>query len=258
MMQGRIIRGDAFRVIPTLPDGCVRACVTSPPYAEQRKRQYVGVPESEYSEWTARWMRLLKPKLKADGSALIVLRAHVRDGQVLDYVLRTRLRLREEGWIEPGELVWLKPDAPPLGSVDRPRRTWENVLWFSKSRRPFVSLKTANRGFDGSGRYGAGGDSPVHGGQRRRVRGQMSRFPDHVLARIGETERGIRHPAMFPITLADKLILAFTQAGDLILDPFCGSGTTCRSARDLDRRFVGIEVVPKYAAMAKRLLRRGD
>ena len=65
------------------------------------------------------------PKMTPDGSVLSSIRPHVKDGVLSDYVLRTRLALRETGWHECEELIWLKPDAPPLGSKLRPRRAWE-------------------------------------------------------------------------------------------------------------------------------------
>src|ERR1035441_6878424 len=159
---GTIVCGDAVTLISTLPYGSVNLCLTSPPYAEQRKRQYGGVPEKDYPAWMCRVMAALRPKLTDDGSVLIVIRSHVRDGVVSDYVLRSRLALREDGWKECEELIWLKPDAPPLGSKDRPRRTWENILWFSKTPKPYIDLR-ANGGFSdrigfvGSGNYAENG-----------------------------------------------------------------------------------------------------
>src|ERR1039457_4275411 len=86
-------------------------------------------------------MAALRPKLTGDGSVLIVIRSHVRDGVVSDYVLKTRLALRNDGWKECEELIWLKPNAPPLGSDYRPRRTWEHILWFSKTPKPYIDLR---------------------------------------------------------------------------------------------------------------------
>ena len=62
---------------------------------------------------------------------------------VSDYVLRTRLALREDGWHEFQECVWLKPDAPFLGSHNRLRACFEPILCFSKSTKPYIDL-TAN------------------------------------------------------------------------------------------------------------------
>ena len=117
LQVNRIVCGDALALIPTLQDRSVNLCLTSPPYAMQRRSQYGGVTETEYPTWMCRVMASLRPKVTNDGSVLLVIRSHVRDGVVSDYVLRTRLALREDGWKEPEELIWWKPDAPPLTGV---------------------------------------------------------------------------------------------------------------------------------------------
>ncbi|MFO0892989.1 MAG: DNA methyltransferase [Isosphaeraceae bacterium] len=129
-----VIHGDCLDVIPTLADESVSLVVTSPPYADQRANHYKGISEADYPDFTVHWMTALAPKMTPDGSVLLVIRPHVRDGVLSDYVLRTRLALREAGWNECEELIWLKPDAPPLGSLKRPRRTWESILWFVSFR----------------------------------------------------------------------------------------------------------------------------
>ena len=123
---GPVLHGDCLDLIPTLEDGSVSLVVTSPPYAQQRSGHYEGIPEEDYPDFTVQWMTALAPKMTPDGSVFIVIRPHVRDGVLSDYVLKTRLAVREAGWHECEELIWLKPDAPPLGSLKRPRRTWES------------------------------------------------------------------------------------------------------------------------------------
>ena len=123
---GPVLHGDCLDLIPTLEDESVSLVVTSPPYAQQRAGHYEGIPEEDYPDFTVQWMTALAPKMTPDGSVFLVIRPHVRDGVLSDYVLRTRLALREAGWHECEELIWLKPDAPPLGSKLRPRRAWES------------------------------------------------------------------------------------------------------------------------------------
>ena len=120
-----------------LPPKSVHAVITSPPYANQRRRQYGGIAEADYPEWTVRWMSEVRRVLADDGNVAIVIRPHVRKGEISDYVLRTRLAIREAGWHEIEELIWIKPSAAPLGHAGRPRRSWESVLWFSTSRHPY-------------------------------------------------------------------------------------------------------------------------
>ena len=140
--------GDCLDLIPTLEDESIQLVVTSPPYAEQRKGQYQSISEKDYPQWSVEWMASLWDKLTPDGSVLIVIRPHVSKGVLSDYVLRTRLALRDDGWTECEELVWPKPDAPPLGSLHRPRRAWESVLWFAEYGNPYVNLNACGRESD--------------------------------------------------------------------------------------------------------------
>ena len=79
-------------------------------------------------------------------------------------MLRTRLAVREAGWHECEELIWHKPDAPPLGSKLRPRRAWESILWFSRSAAAVLRPQSVRQGvrpvgFDGSIKFADGGVS---------------------------------------------------------------------------------------------------
>jgi site-specific DNA-methyltransferase (adenine-specific)/site-specific DNA-methyltransferase (cytosine-N4-specific) len=251
----RVIVGDCMKLIPTLEDSLVGLVLTSPPYAEQRRGQYKGVAEADYADWTVRWMGSLWDKLADNASVLIVIRPHLKLGVISDYVLLTRLALREDGWFENEELIWLKPDAPPLGSTKRPRRTWESILWFSKSPQPYCDLtacgKESNRlGFDGSIRFGLGDGQPVHGGQNFEMRNGTSRCSDVFVAPVGTIEKGIDHPAIFPESLAEQLILTFSRDDDLVLDCFCGAGSTLCAAKRHSREYMGFDRSKKYVKIA--------
>lgn len=86
--------GDCMKLIPTLEGGSVGLVLTSPPYADQRQGHYNGVAEADYADWTVKWMAELWDKLADDASVLIVIRPHLKQGVISDYVLRTRLALR--------------------------------------------------------------------------------------------------------------------------------------------------------------------
>ena len=139
-MENEILCGDIMEIAPTLPDNSIRLVLTSPPYANQRQDWYPSIPEKEYPSWTTSWLAALRPKLLPDANILIIIRAHQKDGEVSDYVLRTRLAIRDAGWHEPEELIWNKSDGPPIGSTRRPRRCWEHFLWYSPTNRPYVDL----------------------------------------------------------------------------------------------------------------------
>ena len=262
---GPVLHGDCLDLIPTLDDGSVSLVVTSPPYADQRAGHYEGVPEEDYPDFTVQWMNALAPKLTPDGSVFLVIRPHLRGGILSDYVLRTRLALREAGWHECEELIWFKPNAPPLGSKLRPRRAWESILLFSRSAQPYVDLiacgKESDRlGFSGDIRFAENGFSEKtawHPCVESFGKGHgIARIPDVIVANVGGNEPGLDHPAMFPLALADQLIRTFSQIGDLVADVFCGSGQTLLAAKGCKRRYLGIEREEKYVSIALERLRR--
>lgn len=264
-MENKILCGDCIAILPQLDDKSISLVVTSPPYAEQRSKLYTSIPEEDYPAWMTGVLEAMRPKLKDDASVLVVIRTNQDKGEVSDYVMKTRLSIRAAGWKEPEELIWLKNDAPPLGSTIRPRRTWENILWFCKTNKPYIDLKacgnpTKRIGFAGSDRFGQGGTSPIAAKQNREMKDGISKVADHFIAYVGEIDRGIMHPAMFPITLAEKLIKTFSRQDDLILDPFMGSGQTGLAVLKINketqsaRKFIGIEMMPEYCEIAiKRL-----
>ena len=203
------------------------------------------------------------PKMTPDGSVFIVIRPHVRDGVLSDYVLRTRLAVREAGWHECEELIWLKPDAPPLGSKLRPRRAWESILWFSRCPQPYADLKACGKESD---RLGFNGVNQVRERGQREDRlhpcvesfGQgngVARITDVIVANVGGNEPGLDHPAVFPLAFAEQLIKTFSQAGDLVLDNFCGSGQTLLAAKGCGRRYLGIEREEKYVRITLERVR---
>ena len=255
----QIIQGDCIQLNAELPDASIGACICSPPYAEQRVKLYGGIPENEYPDWTVRWMRPLKTKLVDDGSVFIVIRPHISEGQISDYVYRTILAVRADGWRECEQLIWYKPDAPPLGSTKRPRRAWESILWFSMSDNPYCDLKACGNkksvrvgGFAGSDRFGQGGDSPIAAQQNRNLTSGTSRCTDVITVAIGTMDKNVMHPAMYPRGIPEFLIKTFSQEGQVVLDPFVGSGQTPIEAANALRHYVGFDCSEVFVEIAKR------
>jgi site-specific DNA-methyltransferase (adenine-specific) len=255
--RATIFHGDCAEVIAGLPDESVDCVVTSPPYAEQRSSTYGGVPEGEYPAWTVRWMEPLRRVLKPRGSVIVNIRPHVKGGTISDYVLRTRLALREAGWGEVDELLWVKPDAPPMGRIDRPRRSWESLHWFaldgdawcdpqangvSSKRLGLTGGKAQANGWDHVNGYAA----PTEG---------MARCQDFAVFGTGLNPRAnadTNHPAPYPSQLAAWCIRLVCPPGGTVLDPFSGSGSTGVAAIQEGRRYVGIDLAEEYAAMSAR------
>jgi len=86
------------------------------------------------------------------------------------------------------------------------------------------------------------------------VKSGVSRCSDVFVAGVGEIQESIDHPAMFPVSLAEQLILTFSREGDLVLDPFCGSGSTLVAAKKQGRDYLGFDSNAKYVRIARERL----
>lgn len=253
----RIVNGDSLEELPKLAaDGVkVDAVLTSPPYAMQRAAQYGGIREKDYPAWSVAWMRAAGLLLTPAGSAVINIREHVHGGVISDYVLRSRIAQRDSGWMENDELIWFKPNAPPVGHPKRPRRSWERLLWFSKTPRPYCDPKANGRE---SERVGISASISVHGWANAPTKEHASgvaRCPDVVTVPLTSEQSSI-HPAAFPVALARWLVRLFVPEGGTVLDPFAGSMTVGVAAAAEGRNFVGCELKSDLFEKGELRLRR--
>lgn len=140
---------------------------------------------------------------------------------------RLAFALQDAGWYLRSDIVWHKPNAQPESVRDRPTRAHEYIFLLSKGERYAYDVD-ALRGPNG-----------------RRIRSVW----DVKTQAVPETSG---HFATFPAGLVEPAIKLATKPGDLVLDPFLGSGTTAAVARSLKRRYVGVELNPKYMEIARR------
>lgn len=258
-----IHHGDCIEVMRSLPAESVDAVITSPPYAMQRKSTYGGIPESEYPSWTVQWMTEAKRLLKPDGSVIINISPHRRQGNLSDYVLRTRLALRENGWIEPDELIWHKPNATPGNPPDRPRRAWEHLLWFAKHGKAHADPYAAGLPYTdqkrGMKRYQTDTPAKRQGwnhstwGSGKAEMKEVARVTN--VATFAKASRsGYDHPAPFPWKLAEWCGKLICQPGGTVLDPFSGSASTGVACLVNGWDYIGIDAVKDYVEMSRRRL----
>lgn len=249
----RVHCGDLADLLPRIDAKSINAIVTSPPYADQRKHQYGGISEADYPDWTVEWMRQARRVLADDGNVAIVIRPHVKDGQISDYVLRTRLALRSDGWKECDELIWIKPGAPPLGHKFRPRRSWESILWFSTTGKSYcdpvangaASDRIGMESVKGVGNYIVTSSA---------CRSGIARSRDYVEVSTASAHKQSfnNHPAQYPVKLAEWIINLLCPPSGVVLDPFMGSGSTAVAALNTGRRFIGCELKQEYIDIANQ------
>lgn len=238
------------------PDDMRRLCVekvqgvfTSPPYAEQRKEQYASVPVGEYVAWWDALQANVRDVLKPDGSFFINIKAHADAGERSLYVMDLVLTMhRRWDWRYVDELCWVKNGLPGVFH-ERLRNDFEPIYHFGvggplKFRVEHVLGAAVTQTFVWEGlpeRQGTGSST-------KRERTLEGTRPGNVL-RYGVEQETLGHAAAFPVPLPAFFVQAYSDAGDIWLDPFVGSGTTMVAAHQHDRIAYGMELEPKYIAV---------
>lgn len=261
----RIFNGDSLAVLRTLPDASVDLVVTSPPYADQRKGTYGGIPPDEYVAWFEPIALELKRVLKPSGSFILNIKERVVNGERHTYVLELIIAMRKQGWLWTEEYMWHKKNCYPGKWPNRFRDAWERCLHFTKEKK-FAMYQEAVMVPMGDWKNSrlkklsetdkTRDESRVMSGFGKKIDNWIGRdmaYPANVLHLA--TECGNKqHSAVFPEALPEWFIKLFTKPGDVVLDPFMGSGTALRVSKRLDRRSVGIEIIEDYCSVASKEL----
>jgi len=262
MSDWEILEGDCREKLGDIHDETVDLVVTSPPYAAQRKRTYGGVPPDEYVDWFLPIGEELSRVLKPTGTFILNIKENVEGGQRHPYVFNLVCALQAAGWWWTETFVWHKRNCTPGKWPNRFRDAWEFLFQFNKQKHftmyqdavrvpvgDWAATRIPNLSEADRERH----TSQTGSGFGRNVGNWADRdlvYPTNVLHLA--TECGSKgHSAVFPCRIPEWFIRLFTQEGDLVLDPFSGSGTTGVAAVKLQRRYLGIEVLPEYAQQSR-------
>ena len=257
----QIIHGDCEVILMDIPDNSIHLIVTSPPYADSRKKTYGGIHPDKYVEWflpkSAEFLRVLKDS----GTFILNIKEKVVNGERHTYVLELIMALREQGWFWTEEFMWHKKNSYPGKWPNRFRDLWERWLQFNKNRKfnmyqeeVMVPMgdwaKTRLKNLSEVDQIRD--ESRVESDFGKNVSswvGRKKAYPTNLLHLATETSnRG--HSATFPFALPEWFIKLFTIENDIVLDPFLGSGTTAIVAERLGRQYIGIEQDAKYYQLA--------
>ncbi|MGI8687710.1 MAG: DNA-methyltransferase [Thermomicrobiales bacterium] len=264
--RDRIFEGDCSEILSLLPDSSIDLIVTSPPYADQRRHTYGGIHPDAYVDWFMPTAAQLKRVLKPTGSFVLNIKERVVSGERHTYVLELILAMRKQGWLWTEEYMWHKKNCYPGKWPNRFRDAWERCLHFTV-QKDFAMYQESVMVPMGDWRNSrlrnlsetdkTRDNSRVESGFGKKVANWVGReyaYPTNVLHFA--TECGNRnHSAAFPVELPEWFIKLLTKPGDVVLDPFMGSGTTAVAARHLGRHFTGIELEPSYIAIAHERLK---
>lgn len=260
--KNKIIYGDCETITKLWPKDSIDLIFTSPPYADQRAKTYIGIKPDKYVDWflpkTEQFLRVLKPS----GTFILNIKERVVSGERHTYVLELIMKMKEQGWLWTEEYVWHKKNSAPGKWPNRFRDSWERLLQFNKTKKfkmyqqeVMVPVgdwaKTRLRNLSDTDKMRD--ESRVDSGFGKNVSNWVGRkyvYPTNVIHMA--TECGNRnHSAAFPEKLPTWFIRLFTEENDLVLDPFIGSGTTAVAAKKNNRNFVGIDIEEKYCQIAQ-------
>jgi DNA modification methylase len=258
-----LILGDCREELKSLPDNCIDLIFTSPPYADSRTNTYGGIKPEHYVEWflpiTSELLRVLKPT----GTFVLNIKEKVVNGERHTYVIELILAMRQQGWLWTEEFIWHKKNSYPGKWPNRFRDSWERLLQFNKNHKFHMYQEEvmvpmgdwAERRLKNLSETDKVRDpSKVGSGFGKRIANWIGRekaYPNNVLHLATETKNK-NHSAVFPEALPEWFIKLFTQPGDVVLDPFMGSGTTVRVAQRMERNAVGIEILAEYFQVAQK------
>lgn len=261
-LVSHVIQGDSFKILHTIPDNTFRSCITSPPYWGLRDYGIQGQIGAEatlnhYIDSLVAIFREVRRTLTDDGTLWL----NIGDGYTsgnrttrdsdrknkareMDYrpptpeglkpkdligvPWRLAFALQADGWYLRSDIIWHKPNCQPESVKDRPTRSHEYLFLLSKNERYHFDAEQIREP-----------TSTRKGWRNKRTIWSINTEPNHY-----------DHFAMFPESLIEPCILASTEEGDQVLDPFFGSGTVGIVSMKLHRRFYGIELNPHYIEVA--------
>ena len=238
-----VINGDS-RKLP-IPDNCVHLVVTSPPYNASKAydedlslTEYLGLLHEVFSEC----YRILAP-----GGRMVVNVANLGRKPYIPLASHINLIMHEIGFMHRGEVIWDKSASAgsscawgSFQSASNPclRDIHEYMLMFSKGdyKLPRTKSERAEGRIDTIGRD------------------EFIQQTKSIWSFSTESARRVNHPAPFPVELPKRCIEMFTFLGDVVFDPFLGSGTTAVAAKQAGRVYIGCDISEEYCEIAEQRL----
>ena len=253
--RNRIVHGDCLQVMRQFEDDRIDLVLTSPPYDDLRN--YAG-----YSFNFEGMAKELFRVTKRGGIVVWVVGDATIEGSETGTSFRQALYFKEIGFNLHYTMIFRKKNSIPQIYRKRYTNEFEYMFVFSKGVvKTHVPLMvdclhaglelngTTYKNYSKDIQKRAKLAKPV---KERKLRGNVW---EYVVGKNREDQEAKGHPAPFPCKLAEDHILSWSNKGDLVLDPMCGSGTTCKVARQLQRDFIGIDISEKYCQIAKERVR---
>ncbi len=258
--ENRLFNEDCLITLSKIPDNSVNLIFTSPPYANQRKNSYGGVDENYYIEWFIPIAMQIKRVLANNGSFFLNIKEHTNPGTGRSlYVAKLIIAIVEDcGFMMVDTLCWTKQGFPGrLGN--KFKNAWEPIYHFALQPHIYfdaqavatpltqVAKDRASRKKCGMPANGSNFGHSIKADSRLYAL-ELALPSNHIHCVNVQTQHSHNkyHSAVFPSKLPEFFIKAYTKEGELVYDPFSGSGTTLHAAKKLNRLWCGSEVQRQY------------
>ena len=260
-LTNTIIQSDIEVALQNMPNNVFDLIVTSPPYFSRREDCYNVQPtEEHYIEWLHRVSMSLMDKLKPTGSLIINVKDGVENKRRMLYSFEFVLRMKQ---YYNETFIWHKTNPFPTGNKKRLKDGFEYCYHFVKSDEykffPNNILIPANEKWlkdnlkrKNKGEHNVTNNSGLN--MSKRTTNEMVR-PSNVIS-MPCSSINIAHPAVFPLDLPRHFIKLMTEEGDVVFDPFMGSGSTAIAAKELNRNYCGVEQKQEYVDMIKQRMNK--
>ena len=249
-LMDRTICQDLFECIPCLPEGFADLIIADPPY--NLRKDYHGsvfarMKEEEYREYTRTWLEAVRPLLKKNGTIYVCCdwESSMTIGPILQemFIVRSRITWqREKGrssaacWKNALEDIWFATAGDEYTfNAEAVKMRRKVVAPYRENGRPKDWQETRNGNYRDTG---------------------ASNFWDDITIPFWSMPENTAHPTQKSEKMYAKLILASSREGEVVFDPFLGSGTASVTARKLGRHFLGIEQNEQYCIWAEQRLER--
>ncbi len=247
----RIYQGDAEDLLKQIADNTIDLTVTSPPYDNLRNyRGYgSGWNESKFKNIASELYRVTKH----GGVIVWVVNDKTEKGSETGTSFRQVLYFLELGLLLNDTMIWEKLNPMPQVKQPRYNQCFEYMFVFSKGAPStfnpiMIPTKCGGMHYKSTGKMITKDE-----GKRRKLDYNVNKEKvDSNIWKIAVAKNqtdNVKHPAVFPYDIPYRHIKSWTNKGDLVLDPFAGSGTTLLAAKELNRQFIGFEIVPEYVEL---------
>ena len=250
----RLLLGDALTILPTLPAGIAQCVIADPPYYQVlRKESWDTQWDSgnAYLDWTGRWVAEAMRVLKDDGLCFIFGQPGKREHAFIHVMSRLCATYPFHDLLIWDRIVGYNERRDSFTPA------YEMILVLRKTDRPIFYKDAVREPYSPETIVTYRRDKRYKDPLARERHLQAGKFSTNILrvpSLKGLSKEKCGHPSQKPLALIEKLIACSTTHGDLVLDPFLGSGTTTLAASHLQRASLGIEANPAYLEMAHHRL----